>query len=178
MDKKLLSTMSKFPGLKFYNLRKQQTCQKDMVSEIISKDSVIRIIGLDRPLDIFWAPHNLKIDNFDSVWERSEITLNNIKVADEIDLLLTKEGTGRSVDIADIAFLESKIRKKMTAIMPSSSFEAASEILSRYYDYEVCRSALNNPDKRVVDLALQLLKQSADDGDPFAEEILEAFKGG
>jgi hypothetical protein len=116
----------------------------------------------------------MEIEDFDSIWHRSEISLNKVRVADEIDLLLTKEGTGRSIDIADISFLENKIRTKLAALMPSVSFKKASEILSRYYDYEVCRSALNNPDKRVVELAMQILHDSAAEGDPFAAEILDA----
>lgn len=169
----LFSNVSRFPELQFFDLRKQKICKESSVRKIIERDAVIRIIGMDRPLDIFRVPHNLEIEDFDSVWARSDISLNHVRVADEIDLLITKEGTGRSIDLADISFLENKIREKLTAIMPTISFNKASEILSRYYDYEVCRSALSNPDKRVSSLALQILRDSAREGDPFAAEILE-----
>jgi len=113
------------------------------------------------------------IAKIEAQWQaQSNISLKNIRVADEIDLLLTKEGTGRSVDIADISFLESKIRGKLAKIMPEASFEVASEIFARYYDYEVCHSALSNPDPKVSGLALRILRDSAADGDPFAAKIL------
>ncbi len=169
----LASAVVRFPGLQFFDLCNQQVCEVSGLPEVVKRDAVIRVIGLDRPLDIFRIPHNMEIGDFDSIWARAEISLNNVKVADEIDLLITKEGTGRSVDIADIAFLENKIRKKLSAVMPSASFETASNILSRYYDYEICRSALGNPDKKVSDLALKILQDSAAAGDPFAIEILD-----
>jgi len=59
--------------------------------------------------------------------------------------------------------------------MPTATFSHVDEILSRYYDHEICKAALRNPDKQVRELSLRHLKDSTAIGDPFAAEILEEF---
>jgi hypothetical protein len=52
----------------------------------------------------------------------------------------------------------------------------AAEIFSRYADHVTCKAALANPDPEVQQLALTVLKEFANAGDPFAVEILARLK--
>lgn len=172
----LLKAISSFPNAKFYDLRNQTNCKENSIVKIIARDNVIRIVGLDRPLDIFRIPHNLNIDDFKAIWDRSKMTLGTVRVLDEIDLLTTKDGTSRSQDVADISFLEDKIRKQLSKQLTTSSLKKASEILERYCDYEICKAALKNQNPEVRKLAKDNLVLLAESGDPFAAEILEELK--
>ena len=50
---------------------------------------VIRIDGLDLPIDIFHKPNEMDIDEFDSVWESSAILKGGLRLPSEIDLYRT-----------------------------------------------------------------------------------------
>ena len=162
-----------FPAAQPYDLRERRTADLDDVVRIISRDGVLRISGLDRPLDIFRTPHNLESAEFDLVWNRASITMDRVRVPDEIDLLVTKEETSRSQDIADISFLEDKIRKRLCRTLVVCSRDEANEVFARYSDHATCRAALENPDPQVRDMAIRTLRTFARDGDPFAEQILK-----
>lgn len=41
------------------------------LATVIDDDKVIRVLGLDRPLDIFRTPNELEISEFDDVWNRA-----------------------------------------------------------------------------------------------------------
>lgn len=142
------------------------------VSGVVECDGVVRIVGLDRPLDVFRHPHNLDIEDFDAIWQRGAMLDNGFRLPDEIDLLLTKENTSRAQDAADLAFLEAKIRNRLMRELAACELERAREIFDRYVDHETCRAALLNPREQVQELARTTLKDMAASGDPFAREIL------
>ena len=175
----LLSALNPKSKLSFYDLRNQSVI-KDRTAEniesTIEKDSVIRIIGLDRPVDVFRIPNNMDADEFDNIWSRSKDISKNIRVLDEVDLLLTKEGAGRSHDLADITFLESKIRKSYCDELKSADYARVLSLFSRYYDYATCGAALENKNKEVRQLSIKYLNELKDSGDPFAIEILGSIK--
>jgi hypothetical protein len=155
-----------------FDLRRRRPVDPLEIEPVVVRDGVIRVGGLDRNLDVFRVPHNLSADDFDAVWHRAEVRLEHARVPDEIDLLVTKEDTSRPQDMADIAFLEEKIRQQLSATLSRCTLEEAEEIFRRYADHATCTAALQNPNEPVRRLAMATLREFADAGDPFAQRML------
>jgi len=156
-----------------YDLKNKRVVQAGALEQVIDRDGVIRVVGLDRPVDIFRVPHNLQAADFPDVWQHARIQVGGARLPDEIDLLVTKEGTARPQDAADIAFLEERVRMRLSEQLRTCTFAEAHAIFQRYVDHETCRAALENPEEQVRELALSHLRRFAADGDPFARELLE-----
>lgn len=170
---RLGAVLSLFPSASGYDLlRRVALGPHEAIEPVVARDGVVRIVGLDRPLDVFHTPHNVAPDEFDGVWTRATARFGGVRVPDEIDLLLTKEGTPRDQDAADIAYLESLVRKRLTPRLQECAYEEAAAIFRRYADHETCRASLLNPDERVRALGRSVLQDLADGGDPFAAELL------
>ena len=143
------------------------------LENVIARDGVIRINGLDRPLDIFREPNELPVEEFDAAWSRAQPVKDGTRLPDEIDLLMTKQLTGRDKDAMDIAFLESKAEKRYLAELPVASEGRALEMLERFLTPKVAEAALAHPEESVRQLGLRYLHELAEDGDPFAADILK-----
>jgi len=142
--------------------------------EAIADTGLIRINGLSVPLDIFRKPNGYETEQFDSIWENASQLNSDIRLPRAADLLSTKEFTGRDRDSGDWAFLIAKSRNEQgQALASAKTVDQAHKILSDYFDYEVCRQGLNNPDADVKNMILAELRKLADEGDPFAKELLE-----
>lgn len=175
----LFTALSFSKKLSLYDLRNQSVIKDGdakNIESIIDRDGVMRIVGLDRPIDVFRIPNNMDAAEFENIWARSSDISKNIKVLDEVDLLLTKEDAGRSHDLADITFLESKIRKKYCDELKNADYARAMFLFSRYYDYATCGAALENKNEDVRKLSIKYLNELKDSGDPFAIEILNSIK--
>lgn len=146
--------------------------EKDL-AEVIARDGVFRINGLDRPLDIFRKPNELPIEEFESAWVRAKPLRDGTRLPDEIDLLMTKQLTGRDKDAMDIAFLENKAEKRYLAELPAATEDHAIEMLERFLTPKVAESALAHSSPLVRHKALSFLQELAADGDPFAADILK-----
>lgn len=142
-------------------------------AEVIEDDKVIRVLGLDRPLDIFRDPNELDISEFDDVWKRAAALDDGTRVPDVIDLLVTKQATGRDKDMQDIAFLEAKAEREYLAKLPTARAEEAALMLGRFLTPKVAEAGLHHPEESVRHLSLGYLKELAAEGDPFARDILE-----
>ncbi len=142
------------------------------LSEVIDQDEVFRILGLDRPLDIFRKPNELDVTEFESVWERGTELEDGTRVPDVIDLLVTKQATGREKDMQDIAFLEAKAEREYAKKIPSASEQEARTMLERFLTPKVAEAALQNSSETIRNLGTQFLEELAADGDPFAADIL------
>jgi len=154
---RLLDAKRCFSQAHFYDLfNKTSIADKDAVV-CIERDCVIRIAGLDRPVDLFRIPNNLEVGDFELCWQHSVISLGDVRVMDEVDLLVTKEDTSRDQDAADIAFLERRIRNRIVPFLLTCNATEADSVLARYADPEVCRAALANPSEEVRTLAGQVL---------------------
>ncbi len=140
---------------------------------VIENDKVIRVIGMDRPLDIFRAPNELEISEFDDVWDRATTLDDGTRVPDVIDLLVTKQATGRDKDTQDISFLEAKAEREYLAKLPTACADEAAFMLARFLTPKVAEVGLHHPEASVRDLSLGYLKELAAEGDPFARDILE-----
>jgi hypothetical protein len=86
---------------------------------------------------------------------------------------MTKQLTGRDKDAMDIAFLESKAEKRYLAELPVASEGRALEMLERFLTPKVAEAALAHPEESVRQLGLRYLHELAEDGDPFAADILK-----
>ena len=143
------------------------------LAEVIARDGVFRINGLDRPIDIFRKPNELPIEEFESAWVRAKPLHDGTRLPDEIDLLMTKQLTGRDKDLMDITFLENKAEKRYLAELPATTEERAVEMLERFLTPKVAEAALAHPSETVRQRAMSFLRELAAEGDPFAADILK-----
>ena len=139
---------------------------------VIGRDGVIRVSGLERPLDVFRDPNQLAMEDFDEIWDRAQLQDDGTRLPDPIDLLVSKQETGRDKDRADIIFLEGKIEADYLARLPKVSADEAARMLGRFLTPRVAEVALSHPDHGVGQLARNFLHELAEEGDPYAAEIL------
>ena len=143
---------------------------------IIARDGVVRIKGLDRPLDIFRDPNELDMSSFDEVWSRAQPLDDGTRLPDAVDLLLSKQDTGRDKDLQDIAFLESKIEREYLEKLPRADELTALRMLERFLTPKVAEAALSHPSQTVRELGLRFLHELAEEGNPFAADILRSLR--
>lgn len=139
---------------------------------VIGRDGVIRVNGLERPLDVFRDPNQLAMADFDEIWDRAQLQDDGTRLPDPIDLLVSKQETGRDKDRADIIFLEGKIEADYLARLPKVSADEAAHMLRRFLTPRVAEAALAHPGNGVGELARKFLHELAEEGDPYAAEIL------
>lgn len=139
---------------------------------VIGRDGVIRVDGLERPLDVFRDPNQLAMEDFDEIWDRAQLQDDGTRLPDPIDLLVSKQETGRDKDRADIIFLEGKIEADYLARLPKVSADEAAHMLRRFLTPRVAEAALAHPGNGVGELARKFLHELAEEGDPYAAEIL------
>jgi hypothetical protein len=65
------------------------------------KDGLIRLAGLDRPIDVFYLPDEIEISDFEGVWQRSTPMEHGLRLIEKIDLIVTKQLTDRAIDRTD-----------------------------------------------------------------------------
>jgi hypothetical protein len=143
------------------------------LADVISRDGVVRIMGANQPLDIFRDPNELDMKEFDAVWERATPLGDGTRVPDVIDLLVTKQATGRDKDQQDIAFLEAKAEREYLERLPGASPEDAENMLDRFLTPRIAEAALDHSDEQIRALGRRFLRELSDDGDPFARDILQ-----
>jgi len=148
------------------------------IAQTADEIGMVRVLGLECPLDIFRRPNEIEEDAFDEMWQRATRKDDGVFLPDAVDLLLSKQDTGRHSDQADIHFLESKIRGEFGARLSVATPEEAEAIFARYVDHAVCESALANPHAAVRERAKALLAELMESGDWFARDILARLAGG
>ncbi len=142
---------------------------------IIEHDGVVRISGLDRPLDIFRRPNEMEVSLFEDVWNRATPQADGTRLPDVVDLLVTKQDTGRARDTYDIQFLEGKAEEMYLERLPHARADEALKMLARFLNPKVAEAAARHADLRVREAGRKFLKELAADGDPFARDLLEKF---
>lgn len=70
---------------------------------LAEEDGVVRIMGANQPLDVFRKPNELPMEEFDRVWDFGIPLDDGTRIPDVIDLLATKQDTGRTKGTQDIA---------------------------------------------------------------------------
>jgi hypothetical protein len=139
----------------------------------VEETGMVRILGLDCPLDIFRRPNEFDESEFDAVASRTSRSGDGTLLPDPIDLIQSKLETGRDKDFHDIQHLESVIRTNYKNRLPTASLEEAEAMLGRYSEWQVLLTALQNPSPEVRELAMTHLREFAAAGDPFSQAILE-----
>jgi len=172
----IFSLKNKFPDLRFLEIGNWQVIPESQFNEVIERDGVFRIMGASQPLDVFRAPNELLMEEFEDVWNRATPLDDGTRLPDVIDLLVTKQDTGRDKDIQDIAFLENKAEREYREKLPAASEDDAARMLERFLTPSVAELALRHPGAKVRAMALQFLQEMADDGNPYARDILAALK--
>ena len=82
---------------------------------------MVRLNGLECPLDIFRRPNEIEPEEFDEMWERSSLKEDGVRLLDPLDLLISKEDTGRASDLADQSFLQQKVRLELGLALSQAS---------------------------------------------------------
>ncbi len=165
-----------FSGLTIHTLPGWRPITGPEVAVAAEEIGMIRVLGLDCPLDIFRRPNEFPPDSFDEVYDRGTTNADGTCLPDPLDLIITKLNTGRDKDLDDSRHLESVIRSRYRSILPSASLNEVRHLFDRFLDWEVCRMALENPSKEVRDYAIECLREMAGDGDPFSQALLEDRK--
>ncbi|MDD5198654.1 MAG: hypothetical protein PHC88_02540, partial [Terrimicrobiaceae bacterium] len=145
---------------------------------VIERDGIIRLMGLDQPLDIFRRPNELDIASFDEVWERATPLDDGTRLPDAIDLLVTKQLTGRAKDQMDILFLEQKAEAESLGKLPTATAQEVRALLGRFLTPNLAAAACRHSDPGVRKLALRYLEELAAEGDPFAGDLLRDLRAG
>ena len=158
--------------LEIVSMGNWESVSEEDFSAVILRDGVVRITGVNQPMDIFRKPNQLEPEEFDEVWTRSVILEDGTRLPDPIDLLVSKQETGRDKDRADIIFLEGKVEADDLARLPKVSADEAAYMLRRFLTPRVAEAALAHPDNGVGELARKFLHELAEEGDPYAAEIL------
>jgi hypothetical protein len=171
--KVILEMKKEVPALRCLAIAVWSEIQDAELAEITGRDGVVRLMGASQPLDIFREPNELPIEEFEFAWARAKPLQDGTRLPDEIDLLMTKQLTGRDKDAMDIAFLENKAEKRYLAELPVASAGRALEMLERFLTPKVAEVALAHGDESVRQLGLRYLHELAEDGDPFAADILK-----
>jgi hypothetical protein len=163
----------KFPGVSIHKLPEWQKISATELATVIEETGVVRVLGLDCPLDIFRRPNEFPESEFDEVFSRATPNADGTRLPDPLDLIVTKLDTGRPQDLHDSQFLETLVRKDYMTRIPTSSLDQVRAMFSRFVDWEVCQIALQSPDEQVREFARETVAEMAAEGDPFAQALLE-----
>jgi hypothetical protein len=169
----LADVVGSFPGLRIAKLPHWMPIEvTEEIAQAADEIGMVRVLGLECPLDVFRRPNEIEESAFEEIWSRATIKEDGVYLPDAIDLLLSKQDTERDSDQADIHFLESKIRRELGARLATGTLEEADAIFARYVDHAICERALANPAPAVRERARELLTELADGGDWFARDVL------
>ena len=172
----VLSALAESPGFSVTDIGTFSPVGKQEFPEIIAHDGVVRISGLDRPLDIFRRPNEMEVSGFEEVWNRATPQNDGTRLPDVVDLLVTKQDTGRAKDTYDIQFLEGKAEEMYLARLPQARPDEALEMLARFLNPKVAATAARHADPRVREAGMKFLRELAAEGDPFARDLLAGFE--
>lgn len=172
----LITVMEQFPGTSFWSLAGQAAADRSLAVQDARIYGLIRVAGLDMPLDVFRRPNECDEVDFDAFWDHSSPLADGIGLPDPIDLYLTKVATGREQDWQDQIFLESKVKAGLKERLPECTLKEARDLFARFLDPESLEYALKNPDSAIRDLALEYLRQFEDEGDPFSRDVLQRWR--
>ena len=145
---------------------------RDLV-EALDETNMVRIEGLDCPLDVFRKPNEIEMDDFTAICGRAVVRSDGTLLPHPLDLIQSKLETGRDKDLYDIQHLESLVRADYKQRLPIATLAEVTEMLERYSEWQVLIAALENPSADVRELAMTHLREFAAAGDPFSLAILE-----
>lgn len=163
----------RFPDLTLHTLPGWRRVSGSEISIAADEVGMVRIMGLDCPLDVFRRPNEFEADSFEDVFSRCVKNADGSWLPDPLDLAISKDQTNREKDIHDINFLEGVVRERWIHLLPKADPSEARALFERFVDWRTCEAALANPDPGVRALATSHLRELAEEGDPFSQAILE-----
>lgn len=173
---KLSDAVSKAPHAYLWSLAERRILEAHELAEEIAELGVVRVGGLDVPLDVFRKPNELEVHDFDTVWTNAVRELEGgVRLPHELDLYKTKANTGRDHDWKDQLFLESLVKARFQERLPVCDLTEAASMLDRFLDPELLAYARNNPHPEVRELCLRYLREFEAEGDPYSRDILSAW---
>jgi hypothetical protein len=106
----LAGATTTFGGLSLHRLPGWTEVTSNELAEAVGESRVIRILGLDCPLDVFRTPNEFDAEMFEAVHARGTRRSDGTVLPEPLDLIQSKMDTGRQKDLNDIAYLESVVR--------------------------------------------------------------------
>lgn len=169
----LMTHLQRYPDLSLHRLPGWRKVEHhEELVDAVEETRMIRILGLDHPLDVFRHPNEVLLEHFDLFFQRGRRRSDGTVLPHPLDLIETKLNTGRDKDLRDIAFLEDLVRQEYREKLPTATPAEATELLERFSDWQVLRAAGENPHAEVRALARRHLEEFAAAGDPFSQAIL------
>jgi hypothetical protein len=142
-----------------------------------TEDRLIRIVGIERPIDVFYVPNELEAVDFEGVWERGIPIEHGLRLIEAIDLIVTKQLTDRPQDETDIRFLTSKIEAQYRERLKTCSEVEAVSMLDRFATPEIAAiAARESKEDSIRALGWRILYEMRENGDPFAAEFIREVK--
>ncbi len=169
----LLDVLGGFPGSLVVRIGVPEEVAPEELPDAAETDGVVRVTGFDRPCDVFRRPNELVEGDFGACWQRSAKEFDGVRILNELDLVVTKENTGRPQDAEDSSFLMQLVRRRIVPVARSGTLPEVEAVFAELIDHSVLEAALSNERGEVRGLAIRWLKELAAEGDPFAIEILE-----
>ncbi len=172
----LSDVLNEFQESYVWPLADRRKLEQQEIAPEISDYGVLRIGGLNLPIDVFRKPNELEPEDFEWVWSQSTIMEGGVRLPHELHLYVTKINTGRAHDLDDIAFLEGRVKARFRERLPVCDFAEAKDMLDRFLDSEVLQYGLDNPAAAVRELVLGYLHELESEGDPYSRDILAAWR--
>jgi hypothetical protein len=170
----ILRACKEVPGTTIHRLPGWlEVSESGEVEQAVEETGMIRIRGLDCPLDIFRRPNEFNEVQFDEVIRQASRQGDGTFLPSPLDLIQSKMNTSRDKDLGDIQYLESVVRADYKARLPLVNLAEAQDMLAQYSEWQVLQAALKNPSPEVQELARTHLREFAAAGDPFSIAILE-----
>ena len=169
----LEETCGRFATLTMHTLPGWKRISGPEIAAAADEVGLVRILGLDCPMDVFRRPNEFEEDSFEEVFSRCSRNVDGTWLPDPLDLAISKDQTNRDKDIHDINFLEGLVRERWIKLLPAADLSEARSLFERFVDWRTCEAALANPDPGVRKLATSHLQELAAEGDPFSQAILE-----
>jgi hypothetical protein len=146
---------------------------KEEIARVATEDGLVRLAGIDRPIDVFYLPNELEISDFQGVWERSTAIEHGLRLIEKIDLIVTKQLTDRPIDRTDVAYLSEKVAEAYEGQLANCSEAEAKELLARFVTPELAAFAYReSQNAKVRELGWRMLEEMRMAGDPFAAELI------
>lgn len=155
-----------------------QALSGEALGSNVAETGIVRVHGLQMPLDIFRRPNQLEESAFDEIWNLASPHEDGTRLPDPIHLLSTKEHTGRERDFADHYFLLLKAREQASAMLMAADVADVEAVLARFFDYEVGRQGLLHPNPEVRPIILAELERLVEEGDLLSAEVLDEYRRG
>jgi hypothetical protein len=142
-----------------------------------AEDRLIRIVGNERPIDVFYIPNELEAADFEGVWVRGMPIEHGLRLIEAIDLIVTKQLTDRPQDETDIRFLTSKIEAQYRERLKTCSEAEAVSMLARFATPEIAAIAVReSKEDSIRALGWRILYEMRENGDPFAAEFMRELE--